>query len=143
MFRCDGKVAIATDAAKGIGKEIALRFTAACAVSALVSVLVNPLRAQEAASASSYDGPLLDRSTLTGNWGGARDDLAARGITITPSLTQFYQGPTAGNTDQKFDYGGKAEVYLNLDAAKIGLWSGLGMQVHGEYNFGKTPGEVG
>jgi porin len=117
--------------------------TIACAAVVLASALVNPLRAQQAPSSSVYDLSLLDRSTLTGNWGGAREDLAARGITITPSVTQFYQGPTAGNTDQAFDYGGKAEVFLNIDAAKLGLWDGFAAQVHGEYNFGKTPGAVG
>jgi carbohydrate-selective porin OprB len=137
------QIGIVTDAGKGIAKKIARRFTAACAVAVLASALINPLRAQEAASATSYGGPLLERSTLTGDWGGARDDLAARGITVTPSLTQFYQGPSAGNTSHIFDYGGKAETFLNIDAAKLGLWDGFGMQVHGEYNFGKTPGEVG
>jgi porin len=115
--------------------------TAACTVAVLASTLfVDPLHAQQAPSASLYGGPLLDRSTLTGNWGGARDDLAAQGITITPSVTQFYQGPTAGNTDQQFEYGGKAEAFLNIDFTKLGLWNGFAMQVHGEYNFGKTPG---
>jgi porin len=143
-FRYVGKLATVTDAARSIPKKIARRFTAACAVAVLASALINPLRAQQAASATSYGGPLLDRSTLSGDWGGAaRDDLAARGITITPSLTQFYQGPTAGNTSHIFDYGGKAETFLNIDAAKLGLWDGFGIQVHGEYNFGKTPGEVG
>jgi hypothetical protein len=118
-------------------------FTAACAVAMLASELANPLRAQQAASDNSYGGSLLDRSALTGDWGGGRDDLAAQGITITPSLTQFYQGPTAGKTDRIFDYGDKAEVFVNLDGAKLGLWDGFAIQVHGEYNFGKTPGAVG
>jgi porin len=115
--------------------------TIACAVAVLASAPVNPLRAQQAASSSPYD--VLDRSTLTGNWGGARDDLAAHGITITPSVTQFFQGPTSGNVDHVFDYGGKAEAFLNIDFAKLGLWDGFSMQVHGEYNFGETPGAVG
>jgi hypothetical protein len=106
----------------------------------LASALVDPLLAQQTLSSSSYDRPLLDRSTLTGNWGGARDDLAARGTTIAPSVTQFYQGPIAGNTDGVFDYGGRAEAFVNVEFAKLGLWNGFGMQVHGEYNFGKTLG---
>jgi porin len=114
------------------------------AIAALASTLfVTPIHAQQVPSASLYGGPLLDRSTLTGNWGGARDDLAARGITISPSITQFYQGPTAGNVDHIFEYGGKADAFLNIDAAKLGFWEGLGIQVHGEYNLGKTPGAVG
>jgi hypothetical protein len=51
-----------------------------------------------------------------------------KGITITPSVTQFYQGPTAGNADHVFDYGGKAEAFLNIDFAKLGLWNGFAMQ---------------
>jgi porin len=116
---------------------------AACAVALLASALASPLRAQQPTSSSPYAGPLLDRSTLTGNWGGARDDLAAAGITVAPSLTQFYQGPIAGNADHVFDYGGKAEAFVNFDLAKLGLWNGFAMQVHGEYNFGRTPGAVG
>jgi porin len=114
-----------------------------CALAVLASTLANPVGAQEAASAGSYGGPLLDRSTLTGDWGGERDRLAARGIVIAPFVTQFYQGPTAGNTPNKFEYGGKAESFLTIDAAKLGLWDGLSLHVHGEYNFGRTPGAVG
>jgi len=109
----------------------------------LASALADPLQAQQAPSASVYGGPPLDRSTLTGNWGGARDDLAAQGIIVTPSVTLFYQGATAGNTDHDFVFGGKAEIFLTLDLAKLGLWSGFSMKVHAEYNFGQTPGLVG
>jgi porin len=123
-------------------KEIFLR-SIACVITLLMIATTNSLHAQPATPSSSYEGPLLGRSTLTGNWGGARDDLAARGITVAPSVTQFYQGPTAGNTDHVFEYGGKAEAFLGVDFAKLGLWSGFAMQVHGEYNFGKTPGVVG
>ena len=30
----------------------------------------------------TYSGDLLNRSTLTGDWGGARNELAAKGVTI-------------------------------------------------------------
>src|SRR5271166_1343835 len=116
---------------------------AACAAAALASAADTPSLAQEAAQDGAYGGPLLDRSTLTGDWGGARDDLAARGITVLPSLTGFYQGPTAGNVDHIFDLGVKGDLYLNFDFSKLGLWSGFSAQVHGEYNVGKTPGEIG
>jgi porin len=126
-----------------IASGLHILLTSAVAAVILASALSSSSRAQQAPPSSLYDVSLLDRSTLTGNWGGARDDLAARGITITPSVTQFYQGPTAGNTDHEFAYGGKAEAFLNIDFAKLGLWNGFAAQVHGEYNFGKTPGSVG
>jgi porin len=108
-----------------------------------LSALINPVHAQQSWRASLYDDPLLDRSALTGNWDGARDELAARGITLTPSVTQFYQGPTAGNTPHIFYYGGKAETFLDIDADKLGLLEGFSIHVHGEYNFGETPFPVG
>jgi porin len=116
---------------------------AAAFAMAVASTPTTPLHAQVPPLSSSYDGSLLDRSTLTGNWGGTRDALATRGITITPSFIQFYQGPTTGNTAHEFYYGGKADAFLSIDGAKLGLWEGFGVQVKGEYNFGKTPGEVG
>ncbi len=101
------------------------------------------LRAQEVAPVSPYGGSLSDRSALTGDWGGVRDDLASRGIMVLPSLTGFYQGPTAGNVDHTFDLGGKGDLFLDVDGGKLGLWDGFRLHVHGEYNFGTTPGEVG
>jgi hypothetical protein len=63
---------------------------------------VSSALAQPASSTGAYGGSLTERSTLTGNWGGARDDLANKGIIFLPSVTQFYQGATAGNTPHRF-----------------------------------------
>jgi porin len=118
-------------------------FGAAGALAMLAGFLWHPARGQQTVSAGKYDGTLLERSTLTGNWNGARDTLAAGGITLSSAVTQFYQGPVSGNARHVFDYGGKAEVFLDIDGAKLGLWSGFAVQVHGEYNYGRTPGAVG
>jgi porin len=124
-----------------IGRHVL--FTTLFGAAVLASVAAAPSHAQETASNGIYGGELLDRSSLTGNWGAARDDLAAHGFTISPSLNGFYQGPTAGNVDHTFDFGGTADVFVDVDGGKLGLWDGFGMQVHGEYNFGRTPGEIG
>jgi porin len=102
-----------------------------------------PTRAQEATAPNPYGGLLDDRTYLTGNWNGVRDDLAAHGVTFLPSVTGFYQGPTAGNVAPDFVSGGKAEFFLNVDGSKLGLWNGFAIVVHGETNFGQTPGAVG
>ena len=47
----------------------------------------------------TYSGDLLNRSTLTGDWGGARNELAAKGITFDMSLTQVEQGVGGGGKD--------------------------------------------
>jgi porin len=127
----------------GFGRRYPPLLVAACAAAALASAANIPAFAQEAAQGGAYGGPLRDRSTLIGDWGGVRDDLSAWGITVLPSLTGFYEGPTAGNVDHTFDLGAKGEVLLNVDGGKLGLWDGFGVRVHGEYNVGTTPGEVG
>lgn len=80
----------------------------------------------------------LERETLTGDWGGGRTWLKEYGITLKPRLTQFGQGMPSGDGDHDFEYGGKADLLLNADLGKLGLWSGLSLTVHGEYNFGES-----
>ena len=80
----------------------------------------------------------LERDTLIGDWGGVRPWLKERGVTLMPRLTQFYQGMTSGDGDSDFEYGSKADLLLNADLSKLGLWKGLSLTVHGEYNFGES-----
>jgi len=56
-----------------------------------------PAFAVEAAPPSSYSGDFLTRSTLTGDWGGARNDLAKKGLTfeLEPDPTGM-SGSSAG-----------------------------------------------
>jgi porin len=107
--------------------------------------------AQEAAPSSNTSGETapantvpasqpgwLGRETLTGDWGGGRTWLKEQGITLKPRLTQFYQGLFAGQGDHGFKYGGKADLLLDANLSKLGLWKGLSLNVHGEYNFGES-----
>ncbi len=80
----------------------------------------------------------LTRPTLSGDWGGSRTWLEQQGVTIKPRLTQFYQGLTAGEGEHGLVYGGKADVLVAVDLHKLGLWRGLSMTVHAEYNFGRS-----
>lgn len=80
----------------------------------------------------------LERDTLTGDWGGGRSWLQEHGISLKPRLTQLYQGLTSGDGDHGFEYGGKLDLLLNADAAKLGLWDGLSLTVHAEYNYGES-----
>ena len=85
----------------------------------------------------------LERDTLTGDWGGVRPYLKESGITLQPRLTQFYQGMTSGDDDHDFEYGSKADLLLNADLNKLGLWKGLSLFVHAEYNFGESVNGLG
>ena len=52
--------------------------------------------ADQAFPQGPYSGDLWNRSTLTGDWFGVRNDLAAKGVTVDMSLTQIYQGIVGG-----------------------------------------------
>jgi len=48
--------------------------------------------------------------------------LKEHGITLKPRLTHFYQGLTAGDGDHGFESGGKADLLLDANLSKLGLW---------------------
>jgi porin len=84
-----------------------------------------------------YSGDIWSRSTLTGDWGGARNDLAAKGITFDMNLTQVGQGVTDGGKDKSWEYGGRASLLFKVDTGKLGLWPGGFLTAEVEGNFGK------
>src|SRR5262245_4269980 len=53
-----------------------------------------------------YTGSFWTRPRLTGDWGGARTDLANRGVQFDVDLTQYLQGITSGGRDRTTQYGG-------------------------------------
>ena len=61
----------------------------------LLGMGVAPTMAQTSSTAP-YSGDIWHRSTLTGDWFGVRNDLAAKGITFDMSLTQVGQGVVDG-----------------------------------------------
>jgi len=93
-------------------------------------------RAGEAPPATPYSGDLWTRSTLSGDWWGVRNDLAAKGVTIDMSLTQAAQGIVHGGKDTGWQYGGgRGDIILNLDSQKLGLWPGGFLNMEAEGNF--------
>lgn len=84
----------------------------------------------------TYSGDLWTRSTLTGDWGGARNDLAAKGLTFNLSFTQVVMGVVSGGRDTGFEYLGRGELGVNLDTTKMELWPGGLFSVIGEGHVG-------
>ena len=109
------------------------------AVSALtllgVSILTTPVRAAEAASPERYSGDLLTRSTLTGDWGGVRNDWLAKGVTFDASVTQIEQGVVDGGKNGGWEYGGRGDLTTVVDTQKLGLWPGGFLTVELEGNW--------
>ena len=93
------------------------------------------------ASPMSYSGDFWMRSTLSGDWGGLRNDLAAKGVTIDTSLTQVGQGIVHGGKETGWQYsGGRGDINLSLDTQKLGLWPGGFLVAEAEGNF--TPADT-
>jgi porin len=91
--------------------------------------------AEETALAYPYSGDLSTRSTLTGDWGGFRNDLAAKGITFDASLTQIEQGVVDGGRNGSWKYGGRGNLIGDLDTQKLGLWPGGFLKAELEGNW--------
>ena len=94
-----------------------------------------PAGAGEAPSATPYSGDIWNRSTLTGDWGGLRNQLAEKGVTLDLSLTQIGQGAVHGGKSGAWQYGGRGDIILNLDSQKLGLWPGAFMNLEAEGNW--------
>jgi len=87
-----------------------------------------------------YSGDLWTRPALTGNWGGARNKLAAKGIALRVETLQFLQGNAHGgkDTNNAFRYSGSADYILEFDTQRMGLWPGGYMKLRGETQFGQS-----
>ena len=92
--------------------------------------------AQDASSSNPFSGDFWTRSTLSGDWGGLRNELAGKGITVDMSLTQVGQGIVHGGKDTGWQYGGgRGNITVNFDSEKLGLWPGGFLTVEAEGNF--------
>jgi porin len=92
--------------------------------------------AGEASAAKSYSGDFWSRSTLTGDWGGTRNEWAAKGVTFDINLTQVGQSVISGGKNIGWEYTGRGNLTLNIDTQKLGLWPGgfFTIEVEGNYN---------
>lgn len=112
--------------------------SAAVLVPTPVADMMSAPVAPPAPPVSPFEGPFLTRPNLTGDWFGVRNDLAADGISLDGSVTNFYQGVASGGRDQADRYGGHADLYMNIDGQKAGLWPGFFVTLHAESVFGRS-----
>ncbi|MFM9957534.1 MAG: carbohydrate porin [Phycisphaerales bacterium] len=85
-----------------------------------------------------YAGEFWERRYLTGDWGGARTDLAQRGITLDLTFTQVAQSIVSGGQDTGARYGGKLDTVLNFDLDRMGALPGALVTVHIESRYGRS-----
>lgn len=132
-----------------------LSVVAAPAVSSTLSQASTPTPSPESVASTaqkeSADTPpstFWNRSSLTGDWGGARTRLAEDGASLRLYATGFYQGQWSGDPGSfskngqgnDFFTGGRIDALLDLDTSRMGLWRGGGFHLHLELEGGRLPG---
>src|SRR5215510_13214644 len=101
------------------------KFTITMTVLAVLGISLNiQVGAQDTTPKDPYAGDFWSRSTLTGDWGGLRNEWAQKGVTIDLNVTQIGQGVVNGGKSSAWQYGGRGDLTINLDSQKLGLWPG-------------------
>jgi porin len=100
--------------------------------------LCAPAGAEEGSAEKPYSGDIWTRSTLSGDWWGLRNELAAKGVTIDMSLTQVGQGAVNGGKSGAWQYGGRGDIVMNADSGKLGLWPGGFLNLEAEGNWASS-----
>jgi len=95
-----------------------------------------------------YGGSIGSRPNLTGDWGGLRDQWAAKGLSMNFDLTYTFQGVVSGGFDgplferlsDEGDTGNtlSGDLKLALDTEKAGLWQGGSFDARLEGRTGRS-----
>lgn len=85
-----------------------------------------------------YSGDIPSRSTITGDWGGARTRLANKGIQVGINWTQSVQSVLDGGRDTQTEYGGSLDYTASLDLMRMGLLPGAVIKLRAESRYGDS-----
>ncbi len=84
-------------------------------------------------------GNLSARTQLTGEWGGARTDLAERGWFFDAYTTSVYQNVMSGGLKTGSAFVQNIQFSVNLDTGRAGLWSGGLLHITVQSRYGDSP----
>jgi len=99
----------------------------------ICSLAIIPL-ALLAGSNAWADDDIWKRPALLDAPGGAKQELAAKGVDLGLDVTQFVQGLQESGAG--WPSGGKLDLRIKLDGQKLGTWPGFFITSHIEYNYG-------
>ena len=86
----------------------------------------------------NYSGSFTERSTVLGDLGGFRNDLAAKGLTFSMDYTQVAQGVVSGGRRIDWDYGGNLDTLLIADLMRMNVLPGALLRFRVESRYGET-----
>ncbi|MCO6436756.1 MAG: carbohydrate porin [Phycisphaerae bacterium] len=80
----------------------------------------------------------LESRTMTGDWGGLRNDLAEKGVKINLFLNDQFQGVVQGGLDTNSDgrNAGSSDMFVSIDFEKLGLFKNGELLGHFQSNWG-------
>jgi porin len=87
-------------------------------------------------------GDFWSRPTLTGDWGGARADLANKGIQFDFGLYQTVQSVVDGGADTGTRYGGNLDLVITLDLMRMGIMPGAFVKLRAESRYGQSANAI-
>jgi porin len=102
-----------------------------------------PAGAQPYPVPPSWGGDFSTRPRLTGDWGGVRDDLGAKGVVIDVDLTVTPMDVLSGGKDTGGDTWGNVDYTINVDTQKLGLWPGGFLNIAVDTSFGTALNNAG
>jgi porin len=85
-----------------------------------------------------YSGDLWSRSALTGDWGGARESLATKGISADLSFTTLPQSVVSGGAETGTEVSTSMDLGVHVDFMRMGLIPGGLLEVRAEGDFGDS-----
>jgi porin len=95
-----------------------------------------PVSAQPYTVPPTWGGDFWSRPRLTGDWGGLRDELGAKGVVFDVDLLVTPQDVLSGGRKTGGDTWGNADYTLNVDTQKLGLWPGGFLKISADSSFG-------
>jgi porin len=95
---------------------------------AILIVAATSLAEADAAEIAKTSNSIWQRDTLTGDWGGARSALKARGLDVTIVDSNEFFSVTSGGIKRATSYEGRTEFTIDADLEK--LWGVRGAATH-------------
>jgi len=84
-------------------------------------------------------GDFWHRTQLTGDWGGVRTSLVRHGLFLDLYSTSAYQGTAPGGLKNGSAFIQNAQLSINIDTGRAGLWSGGLLHISLQSRYGSSP----
>lgn len=89
-----------------------------------------------------YTGDIWTRPRLLGDLGGARTDLANKGLQFDINFTQVMQSVVDGGLDTDTRYGGTLDYNASFDLHRMGVLPGAIVKLRGESRYGESVNHI-